>query len=355
MKRPLVFTSLIFLLTVACVAGLPGKTFAQPSATALPPAITATAPTVPTAPQVKSSAPALDQKTKETAVSSPPYGQRARQHLEVLSNEIGAREVGTQGETLAASYIEAQFKKMGYEPERQTFSFTDEETNETLQGVNIIAFKKGQSDRQIIVGAHYDSVDDGLGADDNASGVAVLLEAAESVKDLQTPYSMRFIAFDAEEIDLNGSYEYVSQMKQAEKNSTLVMINLDSLAVGNDTNIYGSADKLRTWALQQAKTRQLNLHAETRFDPQDPSNDFSDQAAFREAGIPFIYFEASDWSLGEQDGYTQVDMSLGDEGEIWHTPYDTSAYIDKTFPGRLDAHLNLYSTLLVDILTLYQE
>ncbi|MCE1254178.1 MAG: M20/M25/M40 family metallo-hydrolase [Anaerolineae bacterium] len=279
--------------------------------------------------------------------------QRARQHLQALSQQIGARVAGTDGAKKAAAYISAQFEQMGYKTERQVFDFINED-GRSAPAENIIACKTGGSPREIIVGAHYDSVDAGQGADDNASGVAVLLAAAEAVKDLQTPYSLCFITFDAEETGLKGSENYVDRMDVNAVNNTLVMINLDSLAVGNQCNLYGTPGALHDWVLAQAQPAGLTLHDETRFDPKDPANDFSDHAAFRRAGIDFLYFEASDWSLGEQDGYTQVDEQFGEAGKIWHTPYDRLDYIDATFPGRLDDHLHLYTTLLIDILTNYR-
>jgi alkaline phosphatase isozyme conversion protein len=49
-----------------------------------------------------------------------------------------------------------------------------------------------------------------------------------------------------------------------------------------------------------------------------------------------------------------VDLSLGENGEIWHTEFDTQEYIEKTFPGRLDEHLSLFSNVLFHILSEYQ-
>jgi hypothetical protein len=150
-------------------------------------------------------------------------------------------------------------------------------------------------------------------------------------------------------------------MTPQEIKNTVVMINLDSLAAGNNTYIYGSkgkAGKVRDWTLQKARAENLNLLNQEKFDPTNPkddSDDLSDHHAFRLAGIQFAYFEATDWTLGDQDGWTQVDPRAGDNGEIWHTQYDTIAYLDQTFPGRIDSHLSLFSTLLFDILTQYQE
>ena len=79
-----------------------------------------------------------------------------------------------------------------------------------------------------------------------------------------------------------------------------------------------------------------------------------DYDAFQQAGIPWMYFEATNWTLGDQDGYTQVDPQYGDQGAIIHTRYDNLQYLDQTFPGRVDQHLDLFVNVLHHILTEYR-
>jgi Zn-dependent M28 family amino/carboxypeptidase len=282
-------------------------------------------------------------------------GQSARQHLVALSEDIGARPPGTPEEAEAAQYIQAAFEALGYETQIQPFSFTTED-EDTLDSANIIAVKTGLSPREIVVGAHYDSGDEGAGADDNASGVAVMLEVAEKVKDVQTPYTIRFIAFGAEENDLDGSRYYVDQMDTSEIQNTVGMINLDSLIAGDIAYVYGDAGtgSLRDWIMMRARDVGLDLEARTaqELDNLDGTPcDCADYGPFQEAGIPFAYFEATNWNLGEEDGWTQVAPEFGEEGVIRHTGYDTVSDIDGLFPGRIEHHLNLFVTLLYDTLT----
>ncbi|WP_415639847.1 M28 family peptidase [Paenibacillus lupini] len=70
--------------------------------------------------------------------------------------------------------------------------------------------------------------------------------------------------------------------------------------------------------------------------------DASDHVAFKYAGIPYGYLEATNWELGEMDGYTQTEK----DGEIWHTPKDTIDYIDTNYPGRIEEHLGSFTRLL---------
>ena len=55
--------------------------------------------------------------------------------------------------------------------------------------------------------------------------------------------------------------------------------------------------------------------------------------AFRKAGIPYLYFEATNWLLGDKDGY----QNTAKDREIWHSKKDTLSYIEQRYPGRLRA------------------
>ena len=289
-----------------------------------------------------------------TTPSGVTYGAIARRHLVALCEEIGPRLPGSPEEAEAAEYIKAAFKTYGYNPEVQHFSFTSED-DEELESANVIAVKRGMSAEEIIVGAHYDSVDDADGADDSASGVAVLLEVARLLQDVQTPYTIRFIAFGAEEAGVYGSHHYVEQMDKAAIKNTVGMINLDSLIAGDITYVYGDAGRgsLRDWIIRAAADAGFDLEARTAKELDYPDGtpcDCADYDAFQEAGIPFAYFEATNWDLAP-DAMTQVDTNLGEDGKIRHTEYDTLDYIDATFPDRIDNHLNVFITLLYDALT----
>jgi alkaline phosphatase isozyme conversion protein len=186
-----------------------------------------------------------------------------------------------------------------------------------------------------------------------------MLETAEKIKNIQTPYTIRFIAFGSEEIDLNGSRYYVDQMSGTDKQNTIGMINLDSLTAGDIAYVYGdagSARSIRDWILKTAGASfQLQTRPVKDLDASDGTPcDCADYGPFQAAGIPFAYFEATNWNLGKQDGYTQVNLQFGKRGEIWHTEYDNLAYIESTFPGRIDQHLSQFVTLVYDILTQFE-
>lgn len=273
----------------------------------------------------------------------------ARTHMEALANGIGDRYPGTAAEQRAREYVRSALEQLGYTVETQPFTFGRRGDD---RSANLIATKQGESSREIVVGAHYDSGDEGDGADDNASGVGVLLATAEGVREAPTPYTIRFVAFGAEEADdLYGSSHYVAQLNQAERQNIVAMVNLDSLSAGDIPYVHGDSDQLREWvrdaaaeAGQPMDSVSVNrLYGDTDYYP------------FQRAGIPFIYFEASNWKLGERDGSLQVDPSLGNDGVIMHTRYDTVRYLDDTFPGRIDQRLNLFTSVLVGALTEYRS
>ena len=381
---------LLALLACRSVAPTPGATpsaaarfaTATGAATAAPPT---TAPPPSAAPAQEgatseaspTSAPTTGSSTAASGTASPTAeapAAAARRHLEALSETIGPRPPGSQAEARAAEYIQAAFEAAGYTVERQPFEF------DSGASTNLIAVKPGLSEQELIVGAHYDSAQTGrgaggsTGADDNASGVAVLLAAAEAVQALDTPYTIRFIAFGAEENDLDGSRHYAAQMSPDEIENTVAYLNLDSLLAGDYTYVYGDAGpgSLRDWILALAQTvsaasasEEIDLRARTAadLDYEDGSPcECADYGPFQALGIPFAYFEATNWEAGDQDGWTQVDVraipaaqaeAAGGkpaDGVIWHTRFDTLPNLEALFPGRVDAHLELFTWLLVETL-----
>jgi len=301
-----------------------------------------------------------DQTTPESGQTEFAPGTYASEYLTELSG-IGGRVTGTDKETAGGDWVKSKLEEMGYEVTVQSFDYDAEGTKGTSR--NFIAEKKGTSDDVVVLGAHYDSVDVGSGMDDNGSGIAVVLEAAKALKDAETPQTIRFIFFGAEEVGLFGSDYYVSQLSQDELSKIVLMMNYDSLIAGDNAYVYGNADaggKFRDEALAIAGEKELELITQPGENPEyaaGTTGDWSDHAAFKNAGIPYMYFEATNWSLGEKDGYTQVDVTLGEEGEIWHTQYDTIDYISTNFPDRIENRLKTFSTvtetmLLEDLSTL---
>lgn len=94
--------------------------------------------------------------------------------------------------------------------------------------------KTGDDPAPILVGAHYDGVLGSPGADDNATGVAVLLELARSLSANPAPYPVQLVAFDLEESGLLGSRAYAAHLRDQGQLIRL-MVSLEMLGYCNPT------------------------------------------------------------------------------------------------------------------------
>jgi putative aminopeptidase FrvX len=127
---------------------------------------------------------------------------------------------------------------------------------------NIICALPGQSQRTIIVGAHFDHVSEGDGVVDNWSGASLLPSLYQSVKSNDREHTYIFIGFTAEEEGEVGSRFYVRQMSKEAVAATEAMVNMDTLGLGPTLVWQSHSDKLLTGALNYlAKRLQLPLDA----------------------------------------------------------------------------------------------
>jgi alkaline phosphatase isozyme conversion protein len=285
-------------------------------------------------------------------------GTIARQHLAYISQEIGSRPSDSDEAVQTAEYITQTLESYGYQVESQPFEYYDDDEGE-LKSANIMAVKTGLSPEEFIVGAHYDSAGRGDGADDNASGVAVLLELAQRIQAVETPYSVRFIAFGAEEDGMEGSYYYAVHLSPDELDNIAGMINLDSVIAGDYMYIYSNVeiDDDMQEKLVDEDTPGIDFIGMTLDDLDmggESPCECSDYQPFSEYDIPFVYIEATNWEMGDKDGYTQTGPDYGDEGGIIHTKYDTLDYFDEVFPGRVDQQLGFLVTELYDLLVKFE-
>ncbi len=192
----------------------------------------------------------------------------------LASDKLEGRETGSQGEKSAADYIAQRFDDLGLEekgthgyfqdfkftPKTDPHSeatFTDAEGGNTVIGRNVLGYIDNKAERTIVIGAHYDHLGYGdfggslfrgekkeihNGADDNASGVAVMLNLAHRLRDQNKNNNYLFMAFSGEELGLLGSNFFV-------KNSTVpvekinYMFNMDMvgrLSADKTLAIYGT-------------------------------------------------------------------------------------------------------------------
>lgn len=152
-----------------------------------------------------------------------------------LSETIGERNVFAYSDLQnTADYIENSFQQLGYPVKRQEY------TARTHRVRNLIAVVPGsvRPEEVVVVGAHYDTADACPGADDNASGVAALLELARMLKDSHTPRTIKLIAFVNEEppwfqTDSMGSLVY-AKLARAHKENIIAAISIESIGYFSD-------------------------------------------------------------------------------------------------------------------------
>ena len=134
--------------------------------------------------------------TPAMPVSAPAESARLRAHVEELSVRIGPRSVLDYANIEAAQrYIVAALKEHGHDPALQTYDYRGRPYSNVIVTIPGTAKK----DETILVGAHYDTVDGTPGADDNASGVAVLLEICRRLKGFAPARTLKMVFFVLEE------------------------------------------------------------------------------------------------------------------------------------------------------------
>jgi Zn-dependent M28 family amino/carboxypeptidase len=143
--------------------------------------------------------------------------ERIKDHLKELTVTIGERSVGApENLEKTANYIESFYQNLGIAVHREPYSYHDTTV------VNVVAeIASGTpANNRFVVGAHYDSVMGTVGADDNASAVAVQLETARQLKlmidSLELDLSVKFVSFALEEPPAYGT-RYMGSRVYAEK------------------------------------------------------------------------------------------------------------------------------------------
>ena len=230
------------------------------------------------------------------AVRDPRVGaivdQVSRDNLKALIKtlqDFQTRRTGTAGCDAAAAFIHDYFHMNGVEAEVQEYpTGGDAET--------VVGELRGSAfpDDIVIVCAHFDSTSTepetlAPGADDNASGVAAVMEAARILVRYPTDYTVRFLAFSGEEQGLYGSEAYARAAKAA--NERIVgVVNMDMIAYADampeDLEIFvnGASSWMGNRLFQDA-AEYADLTVRTRI---DPSMVYSDHASFWDRGFPAL-------------------------------------------------------------------
>ena len=157
---------------------------------------------------------------------------------------------------------------------------------------NVVVTKKGTTSEVIVVGAHYDKVDDGCGAIDNWTGIVAIAHLYGTLRSVETSKTFKFIAFDKEEKGLIGSGNFVSGIAKTDRASVCSMVNIDSFGFtlpwvmenASDKPLIGAAKEL--WKKMKVDLVTVPI-----------ANADADSSSFKNAGIPAITFTGlnGDW------------------------------------------------------------
>lgn len=161
------------------------------------------------------------------------------------------------------------------------------------------------TDEIVYISAHLDSVAKAPGANDNASGVAAMIEIANAIKDLDTDREIRFIACGAEEVGLKGSAAYVKTLSKDELDRSIGNFNLDMVATNYEAcselavytnkgvkNVVTDAVKEAGKRLESNSTNFTSYDGnhEVKKDGNLVSMGSSDHVSFDNVGIPSALF-----------------------------------------------------------------
>jgi Zn-dependent M28 family amino/carboxypeptidase len=269
-----------------------------------------------------------------------PAEQESLAHLEAHINSLASDARGRNhhlGNTLAPSrsYIAEQFQAAGYKVLFQEYSFA----NITYANIEVELLGNEHHDEIIVIGAHYDSVIHSPGANDNASGVAAVLEIARLLNRRPLSRTVRLVAFVNEEppffqTDAMGSFVYAKR-SAARKDNIVAMFTLETIGYfseepGSQTypplmshlypdrgNFIAFVSNLDSRQLLQESIRlfkeQATIPVESAALPTFiPGVDWSDQWSFWQCGYPGIMI--TDTAIYRYPYY--------------HTPQDTPDKID---------------------------
>jgi Zn-dependent M28 family amino/carboxypeptidase len=325
------------------------------------------------------------------------------QQFQALADEYGDRAAGSPGYEAAARYVEGQLQLAGYETSRHYFTYwtwnEEEEEEEEFESFSVIAETAGgDGDNVVMMGAHLDGVPGAAAINDNGSGSAALLVAAQRLAEEQgqqatgqptqgssapstAPSSgqasgtstssatvankVRFVWWGAEEIrGYPGSRSYVEELEDNDELDTIAAyLNFDMVASPNHViALYDAHDTESRRDVPEGSTEVMKVLSDffdSRNEPWTTTEwDYqSDQVAFVEADVP-----TGGLFTGADETKTRRDVSLfgGEAGRPrdpnYHQSGDDLGNVDRqTLELSTDAIANAASRLASDPSLLEQQ
>lgn len=296
------------------------------------------------------------------------YGSDAYTYMKYLNDNYPDRVQNTTQVHQAGEWIQNTLASFGYTVETYSYDAFG------MRIVDYVATKRGNTDKTVYVGSHYDCVaGETRGADDNGSGVGVNLELAKRFVNKSTDCTIKFCFWDAEELDygMAGSYMFTERnMSQSDWNNALLCINLDCVGAGDELYVYGgeyvNGKLTKDWGLNMADSIAAELGITLKHMPscitsyQTPTRVASSDHYYfaTRGGVPYIYFEATAWTRADgsinqtNQGWvnSKLDGFANTNGQIMHTKNDNLSVFEKVVPGRVKTHLSQVSQMTTSIL-----
>ena len=267
-----------------------------------------------------------------------------KKHINRLAVDIGSRPItNEQSIKKTENYITGYFKNIGLQVHQQQYKYG----NYDIANIIACSQKNLLSSKYYVIGAHYDSVPETYGADDNASGIAVLLELARYTIQEEISLPVCFVAFTAEEPPTfstrhQGSKIFVKSVKE-KKDEVLGAIILEMVGYTSNEQAYPTVLKWMGYpskgnfigivgnrkskkfgqSIFQSFKKNEQLPVETLFVPFNgrilPDTRLSDHSSFWDAGLPAVMI--TDTAFFRNPNY--------------HTPQDTFDTLDYFFMAKL--------------------
>lgn len=235
----------------------------------------------------------------------------------LADDKLEGRQTGTEGERKAYEYLAKRFKNLGLEPKgtngylqsfsfkpktdpHQEVSYTVEGNDSIITGTNVVGYLDNKAPYTVIIGAHYDHLGYGAegslyrgeekmihnGADDNASGVAVMLNLASKLKNVDKSNNYVFIAFSGEEMGLLGS-NYFTKHSTIDLSKANYMLNMDMvgrLKKDSTLAVYGvGTSPILKQVVNSSNSQFKIIEKESGVGP-------SDHTSFYNSDIPVLHF-----------------------------------------------------------------
>jgi len=279
------------------------------------------------------------------------YGRVPFSYRELETAMWLAEELLAMGYDAAQIEIQEFYKGEGGDAAQWVWHSRDTDTGRWIMGVgepryysqNVILTVPGQSERVIVVGAHYDSLPY-PGASDNASGMALLLESAQRMLDEDNYYTIVYVFFGAEEVGLVGAHIFVESMSEEERGLIEFMVNADVLFEG----------PYLMYAVGRGRDAASSEFARN---VSEVASGVYEAHGVEMLTTPSIIFAGSDhlpfkWA----DMYVVVlfGLDMRDDGgwsmRVLHSPDDDFHIIQEQWPGKIERNMRYFSIFLEELL-----